>query len=130
LLLLPQNTHQNAAAEFLGLQQAASKITSTGAHQLIDSMTASAAAVAAADSPSTSGRSSDGRTVAVLVIGNPEAPELQALGPKMPAGAVLLGIGAFRVPTAALQACLPGWLFHFLQHGSHESCQQQDAFRA
>jgi hypothetical protein len=34
-----------------------------------------------------------GEPVVVLVIGNPEAPELQALKQKVPNGAVLLGVG-------------------------------------
>lgn len=73
-------------------------------------MTASAAVADGSNSqpaaacPGTSGRSSDGRPVAVLVIGNPEAPELQALGPKMPAGAVLLGIGVFAAVRGDQQA--------------------------
>lgn len=63
-----------------------------------NSNSASAAAVAAVSTTtavSTSGRSngSHNKPVIVLVIGNPEAPELQALKQKVPAGAVLLGIG-------------------------------------
>jgi hypothetical protein len=49
--------------------------------------------------PSTSGRSNGSHStpVIVLVIGNPEAPELQALKQKMPAGAVLLAIGGLNL---------------------------------
>ena len=61
-----------------------------------------AVAATAGSSPaeaSTSGRDSSrtARTVNLLVIGNPEAPELQALKAKLPAGAVLLGIGELSV---------------------------------
>lgn len=58
-------------------------------------MTLAAAAGVADAAPSVSGMNdrAPGDPVVVLVIGNPEAPELQALQQKVPSGAVLLGIG-------------------------------------
>lgn len=69
----------------------------------------------------------------VLVIGNPEAPELQAVQQKLPAGAVLVGIGGLTSSDPGLPcppACQAGTCFPVQHHSTHcVQCLQARPFR-